>query len=208
MSHYDTLGVTRDADAATIKAAYRKLAQRYHPDMNQGEASAGAEAMFKEVARAYEVLGDEAARARYDATGEDREAPTLDVQARELLLNVFKAALEQDGDAVAQANAMLANGKAEMTAQRTELQRRLRRYEKRSGRIKVKKGDNLEQWIIDQHIADLKANLAKLDEAMRVRDAAAKLAENYEPERMDPPMGPTAGSVFGAPLVYFTSTGA
>jgi len=65
--YYATLGVPRDADAEQIKKAYRKLAMEFHPDRNQG--SKEAEARFKEVAEAYEVLRDPERRARYDRFG-------------------------------------------------------------------------------------------------------------------------------------------
>ena len=61
--YYTVLGVSPDADAKDIKTAYRKLARQYHPDMNPDE---GAEAKFKEVAEAYEVLKDESRRAEFD----------------------------------------------------------------------------------------------------------------------------------------------
>ncbi|WP_269607306.1 molecular chaperone DnaJ [Prochlorococcus marinus] len=64
---YDLLGVGRDADADTLKKAYRRLARQYHPDINK---EAGAEERFKEIGRAYEVLGDPQKRARYDQFGE------------------------------------------------------------------------------------------------------------------------------------------
>ncbi|KGG16932.1 MULTISPECIES: molecular chaperone DnaJ [unclassified Prochlorococcus] len=64
---YDTLGVSRDADADSLKRAYRRLARQYHPDINK---EAGAEDRFKEIGRAYEVLGDPDKRARYDQFGE------------------------------------------------------------------------------------------------------------------------------------------
>jgi molecular chaperone DnaJ len=66
--HYKTLGVARDAPAAEIKAAYRKLALQFHPDRNPGQVS--AEERFKEVSLAYAVLGDEEKRARYDRLGD------------------------------------------------------------------------------------------------------------------------------------------
>ena len=53
---YDTLGISRDASDADIKGAYRKLAMKYHPDRNQGDA--GAEQKFKDVSQAYEILKD------------------------------------------------------------------------------------------------------------------------------------------------------
>jgi molecular chaperone DnaJ len=61
---YAVLGVSKDADAATIKKAYRKLARTMHPDHNPGDAS--AEAKFKEVGEAYAVLSDPEQRQQYD----------------------------------------------------------------------------------------------------------------------------------------------
>jgi molecular chaperone DnaJ len=66
--HYDTLGIARDADARTIKSAYRKLALRYHPDRNNGDAE--AEERFKAINEAYAVLSDPEKRARYDRYGD------------------------------------------------------------------------------------------------------------------------------------------
>ena len=64
---YDTLGVSRTATADEIKKAYRKLAAKLHPDRNPGDKE--AEAKFKEVSAAYEVLSDAAKRERYDQYG-------------------------------------------------------------------------------------------------------------------------------------------
>lgn len=65
--YYATLGVERDADAATIKKAYRKLAQKYHPDRNPGDKS--AEDRFKQITEAYAVLSDADKRRQYDQFG-------------------------------------------------------------------------------------------------------------------------------------------
>ena len=64
---YDLLGVSRDADADTLKRAYRQQARKYHPDVNK---EAGAEDKFKEIGKAYDVLSDSQKRARYDQFGE------------------------------------------------------------------------------------------------------------------------------------------
>jgi molecular chaperone DnaJ len=61
---YKVLGVSKTADADEIKKAYRKLARKYHPDANTGDAS--AEAKFKEVSEAYDVVGDQKKRKEYD----------------------------------------------------------------------------------------------------------------------------------------------
>lgn len=65
--YYQTLGVARDADADTIKKAYRKLAMQYHPDRNPGDKA--AEDKFKEAAEAYDVLSNSEKRSQYDRFG-------------------------------------------------------------------------------------------------------------------------------------------
>ena len=64
--YYEILGVSRDADSAAIKSAYRKLARKYHPDVNKTKE---AEEKFKDINEAYEVLSDKAKRQRYDSLG-------------------------------------------------------------------------------------------------------------------------------------------
>jgi curved DNA-binding protein len=71
--YYEVLGVPRTADADELQEAYRRLARRYHPDVNKDPA---AEERFKEVNEAYHVLADPDTRARYDRFGPDfRQIP-------------------------------------------------------------------------------------------------------------------------------------
>lgn len=67
--YYQTLGLTKDASQDEIKKSYRKLAIKYHPDKNSGDAK--AEATFKEISEAYEVLSNEKKRQVYDQYGSD-----------------------------------------------------------------------------------------------------------------------------------------
>jgi curved DNA-binding protein len=75
---YAVLGVARDADAETIKKAYRKLASKLHPDKNPGDKA--AEARFKEINHANDVLADAQKRAIYDEFGEDGLREGFDVE--------------------------------------------------------------------------------------------------------------------------------
>jgi len=66
---YEVLGVNKNASAADIKKAYRRLAMKHHPDRNTGDDAAKAEKQFKEAKAAYEILSDEQKRAAYDQFG-------------------------------------------------------------------------------------------------------------------------------------------
>src|SRR3990170_8337715 len=65
--YYDILGVRRDADDKQLKKVYRKLARKYHPDLNPNNKE--AEQRFKEINEAYEVLSDPTKKKQYDAYG-------------------------------------------------------------------------------------------------------------------------------------------
>lgn len=67
--YYDVLGVSKTATAAELKKAYRRLARQYHPDLHSGAKKSEMETKFKELNEAFEVLGDEEKRKKYDQYG-------------------------------------------------------------------------------------------------------------------------------------------
>ena len=90
--YYETLGINRSASDAEIKSAYRKLARKYHPDVNKTKE---AEEKFKDINEAYEVLGDKQKRQRYDSLGANWQGGALDLilikeELRALILVVLE----------------------------------------------------------------------------------------------------------------------
>jgi curved DNA-binding protein CbpA len=86
MNPYEELGIEPDADAATIKAAYRKEAQASHPDKEGGSTES-----FQLVRTAFDILKDPDARARYDDTGETGEPSPIEVRFDQLLTNAINS---------------------------------------------------------------------------------------------------------------------
>jgi curved DNA-binding protein len=74
--YYEVLGVPRSADAKDLKAAYRKLARKHHPDVNPGNKA--SEEKFKEISEAFAVLSDPDKRAKYDRGGHEAFEPGFD----------------------------------------------------------------------------------------------------------------------------------
>lgn len=88
---YQTLGVGPKATPDAIRRAYRAMARAAHPDRKGGDAQ-----LMADVNRAYALLSDDGARARFDATGEVKPKPTREHQANELVAQVTAAWLQQD----------------------------------------------------------------------------------------------------------------
>lgn len=94
MSHYDTLGVAKDASQAEIKKAFKRLASRYHPDKGNG----GDPEKFHHARQAYETLMDEDDRAHYDRTGQSKgHRGILQQKAEEVVAQILLQLAENNG---------------------------------------------------------------------------------------------------------------
>jgi molecular chaperone DnaJ len=97
LDHYGTLEIPEDASQDEVKAAYRKLAKKWHPDGNGGDRK--AEDKFKEIAAAYEVVGDTDRRSAYDQSRRKRQAPERGAQT-EHGVRARRAPRSDPGDAM------------------------------------------------------------------------------------------------------------
>src|SRR3989442_1364530 len=99
MDFYIVLGVERGATVTDIKRAYKRLARRFHPDINPGDRASAAQ--FRQIAEAYETLSDPDRRRRYDATGESTvhdEAVSVGFEGFDFSVSVSGSAASTFGD--------------------------------------------------------------------------------------------------------------
>src|SRR5437016_5563701 len=103
MDLYELLGLARGATLIEIKRSYRRLARKYHPDINPGDHA--AEARFRDITRAYETLSDPDLRGRYDAAGaliEGSTTVTFGFEGFDFSASVAPAAAPTFGDLFAE----------------------------------------------------------------------------------------------------------
>lgn len=180
MNHYEVLGVPKDADSDTIKAAYRAKASANHPDREGGSAE-----VMAAVNRAYEILGDAERRARYDATGQETEPLTIEEKAEAKLLDIFRGILDSEQaisqfGVVGSARQIMEKTLSDMASHRAKLEATRKRLAKLSGKVQVEgRPRNLVQMLLDQRIRDLGATLAKHDEEIKLAECIRDILNAY-----------------------------
>lgn len=188
MSHYDTLGVPRDATAADIKAAFRRLASLHHPD--RGQHPSGSPDRMAEVNRAHAVLSDPEKRASYDATGSDGSGDMIDNTARELIAGWADCALQTDpDDCLAGLRRIASTTKQNCARAKQATESDIAALKVRRGLYKHKgPGPNLIEAAMDRKAASLDMALRQQDEGLLVLARALELLEGYEgpPKVYDP----------------------
>lgn len=173
MTLYDDLGVDKSADKATIKRAYRKRAQKAHPDRG-GDAE-----KFHQITRAYNVLYDDARRAHYDETGKDgQEDRRGALMAR--LAALFMQLIEQHDvdrtDIMLLMTQALLSGKQQTKGAITKAEQTIAKYYRAQKRVKKKGvGENLFLQMLDGQIGQArrgiemaKLEIEKLDEMLAI----------------------------------------
>jgi curved DNA-binding protein CbpA len=175
VSHYDTLGVSREASADEIKQAFRRRSSQCHPDKG------GSADEMAQINRAYETLSDEARRAEYDATGASTEPGSVQAEARDALITLFRASIENsDGDHVADVRSMLSMHRNGLEMARLEATNKRARLMRRRRKVRVLAGENLVHALIDEQVAALDRQLAGMPRGFEVNRLALEMLGNYE----------------------------
>lgn len=181
MNPYAELDVPADADAPTIKRAYRKKASKHHPDKEGGDKE-----KFQLVKAAYELLEDPARRKRYDETGETNNQPSVEAQALAGLTAIILSALDQsedvdtlDMDKVVRdtLNAGIDARKKNANIAKAKI-KKLQRAKARL--IRKTAGENMLTRAIDQQIAERERHITSFQEDINLGIEMLKLWGEYE----------------------------
>lgn len=189
MNLYDVLGVPKDATQKEIKQAYKREAQKAHPDRPGGD-----EERIRELNEAYAILGNEKSREHYDRTGTTEAEPSLEDLAYHLLAQLIHKQVASEsfsGNLVHELIFVL--NKRYMSSQRKihEAKEKMGKLRKQLGRIQNRKGDNLYEGALKCLINDLMAAQEQEQKHSQVLEKAIELAENHEDTRPEAKEQPT-----------------
>ena len=182
---YDTLGVTRDADNATIKKAYRKKAQISHPDKG------GKPEEFHAVRKAYGILSDEDKRARYDETGDDGEQLSTEEIAYQklsaMIISIIDSVDIERENVFDLIRAFINKQINESALEINRLKLSIKKREKAIKRIKRKgKGENIITMLLQRDITGIEGRIKAKENAIADDKLLLDLAANYEHETIPP----------------------
>lgn len=197
MSHYETLGVPRDASATEIKRAFRKLASQHHPDRGGDKEKSAA------VNDAYACLSDSERRARYDASGEDRPAgPSPEDQRRlEVQQTLVKAIEESLNHPEVESRRLIFTTRGridgaldaarqqedKIAAARKMLEKLLKKMRRKAGAT----GDDLVAMLMAGKLGDLERALDVNKHAIGVLGEAREMLDAYEEDAAAPTQATT-----------------
>lgn len=178
---YKILRVNRSAGLEEIKAAYRKLITKHHPDRNPGNAK--AEEKFKEVQWAWDLLSDAARRNRFDSTGDSDDQRCADTEVLNTISGVLTEAIGHgvlDGDVVEEMRKALRGGRQTMEKRDKELKTRRKKLEKLAGRFKVEgDSENVLAMVVNSHVAEIDKQVAHNDRFMDLNQRCLDFLKPY-----------------------------
>lgn len=178
MSHYEVLGVAKNASKDEIKAAYRKLSRLHHPDRPGGD-----HAKMTAITTAYRVLSDDAMRERYDRTGLDSLRPDVRQEAEKMLAAGFAQHIEagRTDDVLQEMRSGLTSALAISAKNIDAVKRRIAELEKKAKRLRrATPGEDLYASIVAGKIQEQRAKIDAEEQFQTVGKACLKLMDEYE----------------------------
>ena len=205
---YETLGVSKSADAAEIKRAYRQKARTTHPDVTDDDGAA-----FQSVALAHRILSDDERRAKYDATGHIGDEPdTQQSSAMQMVAQIINGLLERPDalylDLVREATIVLLQAHGDHTIMVKKAQAEVDKLAKVRKRFKAKKGPDRIGIMLDQQIAERTKALVPMTAHFEIIKLAQGMVEDavFEPDVRPQKATYTAASGLG-PSFFSTTMG-
>lgn len=171
---YETLGIDKSATKSEIKSAYRSLAQKHHPDRQDGDAD-----RFKAIQAAYDVLSNDVKREEYDKTGSIPGVQSIDSMALEMISSFAMQAMEKNGFAVRNYIPIV---DAAIKSKRYEAKDAIRSMDKRLSSIN-RLLDSFEAAAMTRPLEHKKSTIesgqAQAKQAIEIMDAAIIVLEGY-----------------------------
>lgn len=179
MNHYETLGVPKEASRDEIRRAFRKKAQKMHPDKG------GKAEDFYPLQRAYDVLGNPTRREQYDQTGSDGDGPDVRQMALGNIGQMFITMVEQQDidhtNIVAEMRQAFKAAQAEENTQIVQLRRSIVKREKAMKRVKHKgDGPNILLQMLESDIGQRKHKIDALEQKGFLFAEIFKVLDEYE----------------------------
>ncbi len=189
MDLYQTLGVDRSATKEEIRAAYRSLCQKHHPDKNGGQESE----LFTNIRLAYDCLSDPVKREHYDRTG-NTEIDNIDRVAVSRIAQAFDQAVQQlfnHDDKSIDIIQRLIDGLARST---TEIERKIADTKRNSEKCKKLldrieyngKGNDLWAGVLNQKIQQFEQAVTQLEHELKIMGRALELLDEYKTKDIQP----------------------
>jgi curved DNA-binding protein CbpA len=173
-SHYEVLGVKKDATAEDVKKAYRRKARESHPDKGGDHDAMAA------INQAADTLLDPQRRLLYDQTGQDQRKP-FDDEVRNILLEAFNDALMREApQCLDHAIRLIEKKKSDIQTQKSLAIDAKKKLTAKRKKIKTESSENVFHLLIDRKLEEINNGLARLEHLKAVYDAALKTLKGYE----------------------------
>lgn len=177
---YEILGIDKGADSGTVKKAYRKKAQKLHPDKEEGDKE-----QFQELVAAYEVLIDDARRKKYDETGDIGSKVSDDSEALRSLVAVIFGLIDKVDDVryvnlIEEAKGLVQEGLRVQAERIVELEESIKVREEVNRRLKKKEGHNVLADALQSDMEKRKQGVVAMRDNLDTGKALVAMLDEYE----------------------------